>query len=400
MDHVYGFYNNNASSKVQIKSYFDEYAKMINNSGCYIVPNRKNGSVFDMMGVELGEEETSMLINYCSADNLTVEGECPKLVNNRRMRRKDVFDPQQPPDVDLQTIKILKQRLKEGPKRLCYKYQSELFINYDEAKLTGPQVVPGLEILVYVRVYYPFKNRAKSTPKTQCGTMQVLNNVICLLGCQTLADLRDKISCIADHTIAKESSEDLENAVGPMAKDVYKSGFFYIEGTFYNDMRDPSNVDYSTVIFDWAHRRPALGPFTVSLMENCRIDSLCLRFGFPWVYKHQGGCEHLIVFSDARLMNCDDDCAKSVYPRIVRLKPKSSKLCMICGVYTVKWVTMEHERIPHNPCFFCDDCFKSYNYIGNKKVGKFFAYAYPRNTSIVKGIIKNSPSLLLNHKKK
>lgn len=390
MDHVYGFYNNNASSKVHIKSYFDEYAKAINNSGCYIPPNREDSSIFDMMGVDLGEEEMSMLINYCSVDNLTVEGECPKITNNRRMRRKDVFDPQQPPDADLQTIKMLKQRLKGGPKKLNYKYQSELFINYNDQKLPGPQVDPGEETLVYVRVYHPFKNRAKNAPRTQCGTKVILNNVICLLGSQTLADLRDKISCIADHTIAKESSENPMNAVGPMAKDIYKSGFFYIEGTFYNDMRDASNVDYTTVIFYWAQRRPALGPFTVNLMENCRIDSLSLRFGFPWVYKHQGNCEHLIVFSDARLINYDDECAKSAYPRITRLKPKSSKLCMICGVYAVKWVTMEHERIPHNPCFFCNDCFKSYNYIGKKKVGKFFAYAYPRNADAVKDIINST----------
>ncbi|KOX77836.1 snRNA-activating protein complex subunit 3 [Melipona quadrifasciata] len=122
-------------------------------------------------------------------------------------------------------------------------------------------------------------------------------------------------------------------------------------------------------------------------MEDCRLDSLCLRFGFPWVYKHQGGCEHLIVFSDARFINCDDELGISIYPRIVRLRPMSSKLCMVCGLYVVQWITMDHERIPHNPCYFCDDCFKSYNYIDNKKVGKFKAYAYPRNVEAVKGKI-------------
>ena len=30
----------------------------------------------------------------------------------------------------------------------------------------------------------------------------------------------------------------------PMAKEVYKSGFFYIEGCFYNDMRWPECIDY------------------------------------------------------------------------------------------------------------------------------------------------------------
>lgn len=49
---------------------------------------------------------------------------------------------------------------------------------------------------------------------------------------------------------------------------------------------------------------------------------------------------------------------------------------------------MEHERIPHNPCYFCDICFKSYNYINGKKVGEFKAYAYPQNIEAVKGKIK------------
>lgn len=39
-----------------------------------------------------------------------------------------MFDPQEPPDVDLKTIQNLKQRLKQDSKRLVYKYLSELFI--------------------------------------------------------------------------------------------------------------------------------------------------------------------------------------------------------------------------------------------------------------------------------
>lgn len=88
-----------------------------------------------------------------------------------------------------------------------------------------------------------------------------------------------------------------------------------------------------------------------------------------------------------RLINCNDELAISAYPQIVRLRPMSSKFCMICGVYNAQWITMKHERIPHNPCYFCDSCFKSYNYIDGKKVGNFEAYAYPRNIEAVKGKI-------------
>ncbi|XP_043786819.1 snRNA-activating protein complex subunit 3 [Apis laboriosa] len=386
MDDVYRLYNKTASPKVDIKEYFDNYKKLVAD---YFISMKKDKDNFmSMMGVELAEEELSMLTNYCSIDNLTVEGEAPKLANIRKMRKKDIFDAQEPEDVDLQTIQKLRQRLKQQTKRLQYKYQSELFINHTKKEGTyETYAVPGQDILVFVRIYHPFAQKARNAPRKECGSLRRLNNVIAVLGSQTLAQLRDKISCIADYSISKECSENLDNAVGPMAKEYYKSGFFFIEDTFYNDMRCSTNIDYSAVIIDWAQRRPRLGPFKVATMEDCRIDSLCLRFGFPWLYKHQGGCEHLIVFSDARLINCNDELAISAYPQIVRLRPMSSKFCMICGVYNAQWITMKHERIPHNPCYFCDSCFKSYNYIDGKKVGNFEAYAYPRNIEAVKGKI-------------
>jgi snRNA-activating protein complex subunit 3 len=80
---------------------------------------------------------------------------------------------------------------------------------------------------------------------------------------------------------------------------VYKSGFFFIENTFYIDFRDPNNKDNSKVIREWAEARK-FGIYKTAKMEETRIDSLSLKFGFPWVYQHQGDCEHLISFSNAR----------------------------------------------------------------------------------------------------
>lgn len=58
-----------------------------------------------------------------------MEGEVPKLINNRKIRKKEVFDAQEPPeDVQLQTIQSLRQRLKQNFKKPTYKYLSELFI--------------------------------------------------------------------------------------------------------------------------------------------------------------------------------------------------------------------------------------------------------------------------------
>ena len=82
-------------------------------------------------------------------------------------------------------------------------------------------------------------------------------------------------------------------------QDVYKSGFIFIEDTFYNDFRHHSNLDYSHVIRKWADTH-GLGPFKTALMEKTKFEDLTVRMGYPYVYQHQGNCEHLIVFSDAR----------------------------------------------------------------------------------------------------
>lgn len=389
MNDVYKLYDLYSSPKIDISGYFNDYLKLLKPPDHFLPKHKHENNVTSLMGVQLDKDEISMLTDYCSVDQLTVEGECEKIVNSRKMRTKKVFDPKEPEDVDLQTLQNLRKRLSQKSKRITYRYKSEYLISETKMEETNRLcAIPGQDILVFVRVYHPFMNRVKNMPKKEFGTVVRLNNVIAMLGFQTLAQLRDKISCISDHSISKECSENLDNAIGPMAKDIYKSGFFFIEDTFYNDTRCSTNFDYSRVIIEWAERRKEdLGPFKTAIMENTRIDSLQLKFGYPWVYKHQGGCEHLIVFSDARLINCDDELTISAYPKIVRVRLSSSKFCMICSTYTAKWITLDHDRIPHNPCYFCDDCFKSYNYINGKKVGEFKAYAYPQNIEAVRGHI-------------
>lgn len=63
MDDVYRLYNKTASPKVDIKEYFDNYKKLVAD---YFISMKKDKDNFmSMMGVELAEEELSMLTNYC-----------------------------------------------------------------------------------------------------------------------------------------------------------------------------------------------------------------------------------------------------------------------------------------------------------------------------------------------
>ena len=63
MDDVYKLYNKNASAKVSIKEYFDNYRKLIDD--CCTPMKKDENNLMSMMGVELNAEEISMLTEYC-----------------------------------------------------------------------------------------------------------------------------------------------------------------------------------------------------------------------------------------------------------------------------------------------------------------------------------------------
>lgn len=82
-------------------------------------------------------------------------------------------------------------------------------------------------------------------------------------------------------------------------------------------------------------------------------------------------------------MTKDDDLAESAYPRIERIKPMHATNCIMCGILNVRWITTEHSRLPYDISYFCDKCFKSYNYIDGQKIGNFKAYRYPCITELM-----------------
>ncbi|XP_012254068.3 snRNA-activating protein complex subunit 3 isoform X2 [Athalia rosae] len=381
MDDIYGFYAKSSSERLNIFEYFKKYSELANLK--QLAQLRSNddqqSGILQIMEMDIGEENFAALAEYCNVQNLTIPGEFAKPEDTRLANRKDTYESKDiPPNVDLQTLKTIQRRLKMPQKSFIHnlKYRGELCIS-GETKLVGQEqdqtIEPGKDFLLFVRIYLPFLHQTKFlTRKPKVST----SHIVAILGTQTLAQLRDLIICTSDLSISTERSDNPHITVQHQAKDVYKSAFFYIENTFYNDLRDAANHDNSQDIRTWAEGRN-LGPFKVARMEDTTINSLNVRFGFPWVYQHQGTCEHLIVFSDARLVNLSDPLSVSSYPRIHRMRACSTKYCMVCGMFAANWITTNNERIPHEPCYFCNSCFQSFNYINGTKIGNFKAYLYP-----------------------
>ncbi len=235
-----------------------------------------------------------------------------------------------------------------------------------------------MQILVVVRIYRPLKASQGERSSTFPNSIKYAQEIH-LLGSNKLSELRDYIKCAADETRLGEISED-PTAISSCekAKYHYPSGFFYINGCFYNDMRWEGCIDYSATIREWASKKKhGMGPFTTAKMGDTLLRDLTVRLGYPYVYVHQGEHEHLFSFIDVRLLSVDDPQRPSDYPLERSAGAQHSKMCMVCNSNVARWVTKDNARTPDDPFFFCSECFYGFNYTAEgQKIGSFKAYEY------------------------
>jgi len=248
-------------------------------------------------------------------------------------------------------------------RRMHYEDNDNWWLAQPKLPKTINNKVTDRENVYCVRVYRPMKHLTE-TPSSHKEVAYVQE--IWLLGHHMLSDLRDRITCSTDNNIVGARQVDTLRQKAPRAGDVYKSGFFYINGCFYNDTRDENNIDYSQVIIDWAFKsNRGAGPFTRKIMEETKMDDLELRVGYPYVYTHQGNHEHLVVFNDVRLLGPEDPQGLNSYPLIRSLGTQYCRHCMMCQVEIATWVTENNARVPENPFFFCTLCYKRFNFKRN-----------------------------------
>ncbi|XP_036095101.1 snRNA-activating protein complex subunit 3 isoform X3 [Rousettus aegyptiacus] len=226
------------------------------------------------------------------------------------------------------------------------------------------------ELILSVNILYPviFHKHKEHKPYQ---TMLVL-------GSQKLTELRDSICCVSDLQIGGEFSSTPDQAPEHISKDIYKSAFFYFEGTFYNDKRYPECRDLSRTIIEWSesHDR-GYGKFQTAKMEDFTFNDLHIKLGFPYLYCHQGDCEHVVVITDIRLVHRDDCLDRTLYPLLTKKHWLWTRKCFVCKMYTARWVTNNDSFAPEDPCFFCDVCFRMLHYDSEgNKLGEFLAYPY------------------------
>lgn len=262
-----------------------------------------------------------------------------------------------------------------------YRFIEQKLDNLDNSR----DLVPFEEVLITVRVYEPFiYKRGKGSQRKPRFSQEFV-----VLGRQRLTELRDKIYCNCNFGPFKEISNDYESIKNTESNEAQETatvskdpGFFFITDTFYNDNRI-SDVDYSAEISEWMARQPDIGPVQKKSMHDTKFEDLNVRVGFPQVYRHQVNCEHVISFSDIRLIAEDDSLKSSDYPLLRCVSNAKMTQCMICGISEAAFVVKKSTVHILDPTFMCRNCFISCHYIDGQKIGSFQAYRYYSNRPII-----------------
>ncbi|KAG8014722.1 snRNA-activating protein complex subunit 3 [Nibea albiflora] len=229
---------------------------------------------------------------------------------------------------------------------------------------SAADIIPEGEIVLTINVYYP------ATPERFSSTRPHMS--LLMTGSHTLAEFKDAICCVSDLQVCGEFSNTPD-----VAPDfISKSSFFFFEGVFYNDMRFPECQDISKTTIEWAKARN-FPPYTQAKMEDTRFMDLTIKVGFPYLYCHQGDCEHLVIITDIRLTHQSDCLDKKLYPLLIRKDRLLTQKCAVCHVFIGRWFTTHDQFAPSDPCLFCDKCFRMLHYDAEgNKLGEFLAYPY------------------------
>lgn len=217
---------------------------------------------------------------------------------------------------------------------------------------------------------------------------------------QSLVELRDQFKCQRDFGVPMDLSEQPDQAERVYRGEMFKSGFFLINDTFYDDMRDQNNTELSREIVEWSQREIStvnelgenvkisrgIGPFKRSRMESNKFEDLEFKLGAPYLYLHQGDCEHLFTISDIKYLPYDYDLQITKFPLVTATsigRKEDYIKCYICKNLPPHWYTRNNTRLPVDPFLFCENCFYSFNYTSDKKkIGDFQAYLYTSTVGI------------------
>uniref|UniRef100_A0A1I7TF10 snRNA-activating protein complex subunit 3 n=1 Tax=Caenorhabditis tropicalis TaxID=1561998 RepID=A0A1I7TF10_9PELO len=230
-------------------------------------------------------------------------------------------------------------------------------------------------LIISVSVYLGY-TRQLQYHEIRLGRLLKVTDRLELTGDHTLLDLKNSFSCPADFAFTEDFSEK-KPTIQDFARNKWPSSMFFIHDTFYIEPQShPDWEDPSLTIRTWAQKNNYVGPMNVASMVDKKIGDLFCRLGQPYVYIHQGVCEHLIVFNDLFLR--DESHENVVFPRRLVERNFRRIACDICKEASAQWMIVDHENLlPNSPAYLCSSCYKEFCFdVHGNKVCQFKAVPY------------------------
>ena len=113
---------------------------------------------------------------------------------------------------------------------------------------------------------------------------------------------------------------------------------------------------------DRAERSSRLQGLQSRLMDGARFIDLAIRLRYPYLFVHQGNCEHIMMFTELRLVNPSDDQYIEQYPKQVFRTRQMRHKCRMCASYPAQYVTKNDFHSGMSPCYFCEKCYTPFHY--------------------------------------
>ncbi|KAF9920955.1 hypothetical protein FBU30_009067 [Linnemannia zychae] len=105
------------------------------------------------------------------------------------------------------------------------------------------------------------------------------------------------------------------------------------------DLLEKISEDYSQNILDWISESPerkrqqGFLNLKKKYMHDVLIQELSIRLNHPYLFVHQGNCEHIIMFRDLRLFSQrHDDLNRLSYPLQVYKEKTTKHMCRMCKI--------------------------------------------------------------------
>lgn len=326
--------------------------------------------------VSIGEKDVKPYFLFNSTDERALVGELKCKLNMYQLQFEHARKMCSDRAYKVQYLMSLRTTRRELLMRhLALTNRPETLSTLPGESVAGCRQIESLTAIVVVQIW----------PQPAKNTKVRMEREVLFRADQYLTDLRDQFKCQRDYGVPMDLSENPDQAERIFRGELFKSGFFLIEDTFYNDMRDCNNIDLSASIITWAEKEipvigpdgenvlasRGIGPFRRLRMEEHKFEDLVFRLGHPYLYMHQGDCEHLFTISDIKYVpNDPNHLGQTRFPFVTAtsIGRKADNLrCYMCRNRPPHWYTRNNSRLPVDPYFFCENCFHSFNYDADKR---------------------------------